>query len=78
MPVFLLASGRVGVYGGGAPAPRSAAVPPAPAAGRLNPKKRDIPMLVPALAIVVGLVLLVWSADRFVEGAASLARHFGM
>ena len=35
-------------------------------------------MLVPALAIVVGLVLLVWSADRFVEGSASLARHFGM
>lgn len=29
-------------------------------------------------AIVVGLVLLVWSADRFVEGSASVARHFGM
>jgi cation:H+ antiporter len=35
-------------------------------------------MFVPALTIVVGLVLLVWSADRFIEGAASLARHFGM
>ncbi|WP_020677483.1 calcium/sodium antiporter [Geopsychrobacter electrodiphilus] len=29
-------------------------------------------------AIAVGLVLLVWSADRFVDGAASAARHFGM
>lgn len=29
-------------------------------------------------AIVFGLALLVWSADRFVEGAASAARHFGM
>jgi cation:H+ antiporter len=35
-------------------------------------------MLIPAFAIVVGLVLLVWSADRFVEGSASTARHFGM
>lgn len=30
------------------------------------------------LAILLGLVLLVWSADRFVEGSASTARHFGM
>ena len=30
------------------------------------------------LAIVVGLGLLVWSADRFVEGSASTARYFGM
>lgn len=29
-------------------------------------------------AIIGGLILLVWSADRFVEGAASAARHFGM
>ena len=29
-------------------------------------------------AIIVGLVLLVWSADRFVDGAAATARHFGM
>jgi cation:H+ antiporter len=35
-------------------------------------------MLIPAFAIVAGLVLLVWSADRFVEGSASVARHFGM
>jgi cation:H+ antiporter len=30
------------------------------------------------IAIVVGLALLVWSADRFVEGSASAAGHFGM
>lgn len=29
-------------------------------------------------AVIFGLALLVWSADRFVEGAASTARHFGM
>lgn len=29
-------------------------------------------------AIIAGLVLLVWSADRFVEGAAATARHLGM
>lgn len=30
------------------------------------------------IAIIVGLALLVWSADLFVEGSASVARHFGM
>ena len=30
------------------------------------------------LALVIGLALLVWSADRFVEGAACAARYFGM
>jgi cation:H+ antiporter len=30
------------------------------------------------VAIVVGLALLVWSAGRFVEGAAAVARHLGM
>ena len=35
-------------------------------------------MLWPCIAIVAGLALLVWSADLFVEGAASTARHFGM
>ncbi len=29
-------------------------------------------------AIVLGLALLVWSADRFVEGSASTARFYGM
>ena len=32
----------------------------------------------PILAIIVGLAALVWSADRFVIGAASTAKHFGM
>ncbi len=31
-----------------------------------------------ALALITGLALLVWSADRFVEGAAATARYFGM
>jgi cation:H+ antiporter len=35
-------------------------------------------MLIAILALIAGLVLLVWSADRFVEGSASTARHFGM
>ncbi|MBK6302594.1 MAG: calcium/sodium antiporter [Arcobacter sp.] len=30
------------------------------------------------LAIVLGFALLVWSADRFVDGAASTAKHLGM
>ncbi|WP_107860812.1 calcium/sodium antiporter [Neisseria weaveri] len=30
------------------------------------------------LAVVVGLVLLTYSADRFIDGAAITARHFGM
>lgn len=29
-------------------------------------------------AIIVGFVVLVWSADKFVEGAASTAKHLGM
>jgi cation:H+ antiporter len=35
-------------------------------------------MLTAAAAVIVGLALLVWSADRFVDGAAITARHFGM
>ncbi|CAN5638535.1 calcium/sodium antiporter [soil metagenome] len=34
--------------------------------------------LLPLLAILGGLAVLVWSADRFVAGASGLARHFGM
>lgn len=30
------------------------------------------------LAVISGLALLVWSADRFVDGAAATARHLGM
>jgi cation:H+ antiporter len=29
-------------------------------------------------AVIAGLALLVWSADRFVDGSAITARHFGM
>ena len=36
------------------------------------------PMIVSSAAIVAGLVLLVWSSDLFVDGAAALARHFGV
>ncbi len=35
-------------------------------------------MTFPILAVVSGLILLVWSAGKFVEGAAATARHFGM
>ena len=35
-------------------------------------------MVLATLAILVGFALLVWSADRFVEGAAATARHAGM
>jgi cation:H+ antiporter len=30
------------------------------------------------IAILVGLIILVWSADRFVIGAAAIAQHMGM
>ncbi len=32
-------------------------------------------MLLPLAAIVVGLALLAWSADQFIEGAAAIAIH---
>ncbi|MBU2648630.1 calcium/sodium antiporter [bacterium] len=35
-------------------------------------------MTFPFLALIIGLALLVWSADRFVDGSASTARYFGM
>lgn len=35
-------------------------------------------MLLAIAAIIFGLALLVWSADRFVDGAAATARHAGM
>lgn len=35
-------------------------------------------MLVALGAVVFGLALLVWSADRFVDGAAATANHFSM
>jgi cation:H+ antiporter len=35
-------------------------------------------MLLASIAIISGLLLLLWSAERFVEGAAMSARYFGM
>ncbi len=35
-------------------------------------------MLVSFGAILAGLAILVWSADRFVDGAAAIARHMGV
>ena len=35
-------------------------------------------MILAVLAIIAGFALLVWSADRFVEGAAATAGHAGM
>lgn len=35
-------------------------------------------MALAIVAVVAGLGLLVWSADRFVDGSAATARHFGM
>ncbi len=35
-------------------------------------------MWVPLLALIVGFVTLVWSADRFLSGAASAATHLGV
>ena len=35
-------------------------------------------MLLAGLAVVLGLVVLVWSADRFVGGAAATAQHFSV
>jgi cation:H+ antiporter len=35
-------------------------------------------MLTALLSVALGLALLVWSADRFVEGSAAAARHLGM
>jgi len=35
-------------------------------------------MLLACSAILIGLVLLVWSSDLFVEGSAALAAHFGV
>lgn len=35
-------------------------------------------MLQAILAILIGFIILAWSADRFVDGAAALARHLGI
>lgn len=35
-------------------------------------------MILPIVAVVLGLVVLVWSADKFVDGAVGIARFCGM
>lgn len=35
-------------------------------------------MVLPLLSIVIGLLILLWSAGKFVDGAAGTAKHFGM
>lgn len=35
-------------------------------------------MALPILMIILGLIILIWSADLFVEGAAAIARNLGM
>ncbi|MBP5980117.1 MAG: calcium/sodium antiporter [Halomonas sp.] len=35
-------------------------------------------MLLPVLAVVLGLVLLIWSAEKFVDGAAATSRWLGL
>jgi cation:H+ antiporter len=35
-------------------------------------------VILPILAIILGFVLLLWSADRFVDGAAAVAVHLGL
>lgn len=35
-------------------------------------------LVVPVAALIAGFALLIWSADRFVDGAAATARHAGM
>jgi cation:H+ antiporter len=35
-------------------------------------------LVLAVIALAAGLIVLVWSADRFVDGAAALAKHWGM
>ncbi|MBK1877278.1 calcium/sodium antiporter [Pelagicoccus mobilis] len=35
-------------------------------------------MLLPIIALIIGLIVLIWSADRFIDGASGVAGHFGM
>lgn len=35
-------------------------------------------MLLPIIALIAGLLALIWSAERFVDGASGVASHFGM
>ncbi len=35
-------------------------------------------LVIPAIVLIIGLIILIWSADKFVEGAAATAHHAGM
>ena len=35
-------------------------------------------MILPVLALIVGLAVLAWSADVMVDGASATARHLGL
>jgi cation:H+ antiporter len=35
-------------------------------------------VIIPIIAIVIGILILIWSANRFVDGSSALAHHFGM
>lgn len=35
-------------------------------------------MIIPIIAVISGLILLIWGANRFIDGASATARHFGM
>ncbi len=35
-------------------------------------------MLIFTVAVILGFIILIWSADQFVDGAASLAQHWGV
>lgn len=43
-----------------------------------NSSKTTVPLGLPILSIVVGLILLNFGSDIFIRGAADLARHFGV
>ena len=40
--------------------------------------KKGKKMMLALLAVIAGLVILIWGADRFVEGAAATAGYLGM
>lgn len=44
----------------------------------LKPDTMISPLLLAIIFVIVGLVLLIWSADRFVFGASSVARNSGI
>ncbi|WP_127471300.1 calcium/sodium antiporter [Thiomicrorhabdus aquaedulcis] len=35
-------------------------------------------LLLPIIALIIGLIILVWSSDIFIDGAASTAKHFNI